>query len=301
MPSSNDPDQFREYPGHLPINLHNSTCVYCGVVLTASNTTKEHVIGRRFVPKGKLDGWWNLIVRACESCNRIKQDLEDDISAITIAPDAAGRLTTHDPVHQAEAARKGRGSFSRRTGRAVADSSEQLKIEAPFGPGAWIKAEFTAPPQIDRERLFHLARLQIRAFFYLLTYDKSRKTGKFWHDGCYLVEHVIRADWGNALIRRFADAVRTWEPRFIATGADGFFRVAIRRHPTAGCFSWALEWNQNYRIVGFFGDRQVAQDIVNSLPALEAHTIAEGGGNYVRYRQNVALKNEDDRLFEFPS
>lgn len=298
--SSDGTDEIREHPAHLPINLHNSTCVYCGVVLTTDNTTKEHVIGRRFVPKGKLDGWWNLIVRACETCNRIKRDLEDDISAITMAPDAGGRLTTHDPIHQIEAVRKGHGSFSRRTGKLVADSTEQIKVEAPLGPGR-VRVDFTAPPQIAQERLFHLARWQIRAFFYLLTYDESKKTGKFWHEGCYFVAHATRSDWGNALIRGFAGTVRAWEPRLVAIGADGFFRVAIRRHPTAGCFSWALEWNQNYRIVGFFGDRKVADDLFNALPALETHTITEGEGHYFRIRKNVALKDEEDSLFEVPT
>lgn len=294
-------NDFREHPGNAPIALLNDTCVYCGVALTSGNATKEHVVGRRFVPKGKLDGWWNLIVRACQTCNGIKADLENDISAITLASDASGRFATSDASHHAEAVRKARLSLSRRTGKPVRDSSEHLKVEAAVGPGIRIKAEFIAPPQLEVDRIFHLARLQVRAFFYWLTYDEASRKGKWWHEGCYLVEHAIRADWGNALLRGFADTVSPWEPRVIATGADGFFRVAIRRQPTTGCFSWALEWNQNYRIVGFFGDRQAAQDIVNALPALEAQTIAQGGGDYVRIRQNVALTEEDDKLFVWPS
>jgi len=294
-------NDFREHPGNAPIALLNLTCVYCGVELTSGNATKEHVVGRRFVPKGKLDGWWNLIVRACQTCNGIKADLENDISAITLASNASGRFATSDASHRAEAVRKGRRSLSRRTGKPVRDSSEQLKVEAALGPGIQISAEFIGPPQLEVDRIFHLARLHVRAFFYWLTYDKASRKGKWWHEGCYFVEHAIRADWGNPLIRGFADTVSSWEPRIIATTADGFFRVAIRRHPVAGCFSWALEWNQNYRIVGFFGDHRVAQDIVNALPALEAQTIAQSSGDLVRIRHNVALKEEVDKLFVWPS
>ena len=42
------------------------------------------MIGRRFVPKGKLNNQWNLIVRVCIKCNNKKSDLEDDISAISM-------------------------------------------------------------------------------------------------------------------------------------------------------------------------------------------------------------------------
>lgn len=293
-------EDFFERPAHLPIVLDNRTCVYCGVELTPEITTKEHVIGRRFAPKGKLDGWWNLIVRACDSCNRIKRELEDDISAITLGPDASGRLATDDPLHRAEALRKGRHSFSRRTKKLVAESVEKLNITASFFGGV-LTTEFVSPPQIELDRIFHLARLQVRAFFYFLTYDEPKKVGKFWQEGCYYVEHVNRADWGNPLLRGFADAVKDWEPRLIAVGADGFFKVAIRRHPTEGCFSWALEWNQNYRIIGFFGDKRLAQQIVNSLPPLEMVSIGEKeNGDYVRYRAEVPLRDEDDTLFDWP-
>ena len=35
--------------------LRNLTCPYCGVAIDAKTATKEHVVGRRFVPKGTLD------------------------------------------------------------------------------------------------------------------------------------------------------------------------------------------------------------------------------------------------------
>src|SRR5438067_12808695 len=81
---------LNSWPHNRAIVLKNETCVYCGSELTAGNCTKEHVIGRKFVPKGKLHEEWNLIVRACTSCNHTKSDLEDDISAISLPPDACG-------------------------------------------------------------------------------------------------------------------------------------------------------------------------------------------------------------------
>lgn len=73
------------------IVLRNVACVYCGTSLTKETTTRDHVIGRRFVPKGKFAARWNLIINACEPCNNGKAELEDDISAITLQPDLWGR------------------------------------------------------------------------------------------------------------------------------------------------------------------------------------------------------------------
>ena len=48
---------LKSLPDNSVIRLHNVTCVYCGSELTKDITTREHVIGRRFVPKGKLHGY----------------------------------------------------------------------------------------------------------------------------------------------------------------------------------------------------------------------------------------------------
>ena len=64
-----------KYSKALVIRLNNISCPYCGVMLTCETTDKEHVIGRRFVPKGKLNGNWNLVVNACRTCSGIKADL----------------------------------------------------------------------------------------------------------------------------------------------------------------------------------------------------------------------------------
>ncbi len=83
----------------------------------------------------------------------------------------------------------------------------------------------------------------------------------------------------------------------LGIGADGFFKIAIRRHPTAECWSWALEWNKNYRIIGFFGDRAAAEKIAHGLPRLKVKSIAEGPDSFVRYHLETVLLDEEDRLF----
>src|SRR5439155_11752848 len=118
--------------------------------------TKEHVIGRRFVPRVLLKGEWNVIVRACEACNHAKSDLEDDISAITLQPDVWGRHPTNHPIRDTEARRKAEKSKSRRTNKVVAQSAEHLDIQLPFGPGVEMTFGFVSPPQLDEDRVYRL-------------------------------------------------------------------------------------------------------------------------------------------------
>ena len=100
---------MKRYNPKSPIRLANVNCPYCGRDLTDKTRTKEHVISKRFVPKGTFDGSWNLILNACRACNNAKSDLEDDISAITMQPDPFGRFA--DPKLQSEAERKRRNSM----------------------------------------------------------------------------------------------------------------------------------------------------------------------------------------------
>lgn len=214
------------------IKLDNMTCVYCGRPINAEPSDIDHVIGRRFVPRGKLKNKWNLQVRAHKSCNRIKSDLEDDISAITMQPDVAGRYARADEVLVSEAMRKARSS-SRRTGKPVKESSEELVISGSLRPGLEMTVKLTGPPQIDSDRILELSRLHIMAFFYWVTYNPDSKTGTFLP--VFYILGAPRSDWGNLVHRAFMDAVVDWEPRVLGIGASGFFKIAIRRHPSAEC------------------------------------------------------------------
>lgn len=289
---------LKELPDNKVIRLDNVTCVYCGAALTKETTTREHVIGRRFVPKGKLHGYWNLIVNACRTCNGFKSDLEDDISAITMQPDVFGRYGHEDEAGASEAARKAERAFSRRTKKPVKDSQEQMSINVPLGQGASMSFKFTGPPQADRNRVFDLARLQIMGFFYWITFDQESRRGHFWRGGFYPVLEANHSDWGNPVHRAFADAVVEWEPRVFAINADGFYRIALRKHPEADCWSWALEWNHAMRVIGFCGDRRAVQDVAAAFPKLEAQTISQGPEAILRSRVETPLgEDEDDELF----
>lgn len=120
------------HPANQAIRLRNVICPYCGCDLTSANTTKEHVVGRRFVPKGKLNGHWNLIVDACGPCNNRKADLENDISAITLHSEHGEAHPDYDDDAKADARRKAANAISRRTKKPVKDSHESMKLDAPL-------------------------------------------------------------------------------------------------------------------------------------------------------------------------
>jgi len=277
--------------------LDNETCVYCGTVLNAVEATEDHVIGRRFIPKGKLHGQWNLIIGACKQCNGRKSSLENDISAITLQADGRGRFAETDSKLAVEAARKAWGSVSQRTGKLVKDSFEQVKIKTLAAPGLEIDFSMTSPPQTDSNRIFELSRLQLMAFFFWVTYNPTTKRGGYWLGDFMPVLEASRSDWGNCVHRTFMQTVANWEPRILAISADGYFKVAIRKHPEAPCWSWALEWNQKYRIVGFFGAQDPAAKLAKTFPKLKAVKIAQSGNDWVAYRIEIPLKDEDDKLF----
>jgi hypothetical protein len=44
------------------VRLYNSTCVFCSRPFGKEvKRTADHIVGRRFVPRGSLNGHWNLI------------------------------------------------------------------------------------------------------------------------------------------------------------------------------------------------------------------------------------------------
>lgn len=282
-----------------PIILDNITCVYCGCELIAESNTKEHVIGRRFVPKGSLNQQWNLFVRACKECNSTKSDLEDDISAITMQKNAWGEHVDENKVLSDEALRKGKNSYSNLTGKPVESSHERIQIHSEFSEGITLEFGFTAPPQIEDSRIFSLARMQIMAFFYYLTFNKDIKKGGFWREGFYAVFQTQKLDWGNDILISFMNAVVKWEPRWLGYGASGYFKCAIRRHPSAECWSWALEWNKNYRIIGFFGDREAAYSLIDTFPTITPETISKGKDHHLLYHSEKQLHEKDDVLFSW--
>jgi hypothetical protein len=286
-------------PKHRVVK-RSTLCAYCGTPLAPfKGGEDEHVIGRRFVPKGTLSGQWNLIVRSCPQCNDHKADLEDDLSAITMQPDGLGRFAADDDRLRTEAVRKAR-TRNRWTQQRVSEPNPPFVVEGNFG-AARISFSFISPAQPDERRMFELARLQLVGFFSMLTYDDAAKRGYFWTGQYAPVVIARREDWGNPRLLWIDTTSENWEYRLHAVTADGFYKLWIRRRlGEPAVWSWAMEWNQNFRLAGFFGDTDVLREILKGLPALDIETISEGPNQWLRVRTEVPLAEEDDVLFTNP-
>lgn len=206
-----------------------------------------------------------------------------------------------DSLAQAEAQRKGTKSVSRKTGKPVAESSASLTVRAKIGAIGEMTGDFTAPPQLDDARAYDLARLQMIGFFYFLTYERAKNVGHYWAGGFYPVHGTIKSDWGNPVHRAFMKEVATWDYRLILTTASGYYRALIRRHPVKDCWSWAVEWNDCYRLVGFFGDLAAAKEVADKFPSVPVHSILESPNRWLRYRTEEPLNEEEDILFHVQS
>ena len=287
--------QFTQSGYAKPVVLDNATCIYCGTPLSSQNRTKEHVIGRRFVPTGSLDGQWNLIAGACSCCNGRKADLEDDISAITMA--ALAKSPSIPNSAQEKIARKLTKSHSRRTGKPVSQSTESLSIEGKLNPSCTVSFGLIGPPQVDEQRAYQLAQCHAMGLFYYLTYNQEAAKGGFWPGEFLPLSHVSSHDWGNTLHRAFMQEVAAWHPRLLVTTAAGHFKAAIRKHPSSECWSWALEWNGAHRLIGFFGAREAAETVSNSLPRPQMKIIHQDAHMTRRCRMEVPLMEDEDIMF----
>ncbi|PSU86428.1 hypothetical protein C0W42_20725 [Photobacterium kishitanii] len=278
------------------VRLNNVTCTYCGVDITKNNDSKEHVIGRKFVPKGAFDNQWNLIVQACKSCNGKKSDLENDISAITL--DLCSKF--HPDVSELviiESKRKSDNCFSRQTKKLVKNSSISDKITLPFCKEVEMNFSYQAPAQLDDVRCFDLARYHLMAFFYFITFNDKTMKGGFWQEGYHPVFQAHYSDWGNVQQISFMNKVRDWELRWKGITANGFFKIIIKKHPSKKCWSWALEWNKSYRLVGFFGCRKTAEEVVKNIPPLQWKVLNNEQERKQYYREENTLDAFDDILF----
>lgn len=286
-------DRFlRHHPSDKPLRLRNVTCVYCGVAFGPDvKRTKEHVVGRDFVPEVDFSKQWNLIVNACEHCNNAKSDLEGELAAISMQPDGFGRFTDEDERLPSQAKRKGQGAVSSCTGKPVSESHERLTVKGQLMPGVNVSLGFIGPPQPNWDRAIRLAEFHLRAFFYLITYNRQVRRGG-GPSGCYAPLSIAsKQDWENAVMQAFQHQVAGWAFRVHALIADGYFKLVIRRQEDAALWAWALEWNRNVRLIGFLGDEALVRSAVTELPPLPTSKD---------YRSEVSLPEDEDRLFDGP-
>jgi hypothetical protein len=281
-----------------PARLQNLVCAYCGEPLTEESRNEEHVIGRRFVPRGKTHLSWNVILWVCRPCNVTKSRLEDDISAITMQPDGFGRFSVDDPVLREEARRKASRSFSERTKKPVATSSETIAVELPAPAGISASISMTSPPQVENSRLWELSHYHLRGFFSFLSYDAETKRIGTWYGQVHPVICSRRTDWGNSLHTSFMQQVADWQPQLVADGlAGGYFKVAVRKHPDKHVWSWALEWNQNFRLIGYLGNDEDVDPEFDRLDKVTVRQMSQADGSVIRLRGEVELGPDQDRMF----
>lgn len=285
-------------PKHRVVK-RNVVCPYCDRAFGPGlPSEEEHVIGRRFVPKGTLAGQWNLVLRACGKCNDDKADLESDISAITMQPDAEQQFAAKDLRLAAEAQRKGQ-TINRRTGRFVSEVEAAPSITM-CSPGLSFSFSFVQPAQLDQDRLHRLAWMQLIGFFFMLTYDEQAQRGHYWVGEFAPIVTVRREDWGNPHLRWIEQVSADWALRLQAITADGFFKALIRRRlGEPPVWSWALEWNQNYRLAGFMGEESTLRGLLADLPDLGMRVLEDSPERRLRFRQEIPLAEADDTLFRW--
>lgn len=92
--------------------------------------------------------------------------------------------------------------------------------------------------------------------------------------------------------------VLDWELALYGETATGFFKVIIRKKPESICWSWALEWNKNYRVIGLFGNKASIESFNSILPASEAKTVYKNKEESISFRREVLLPEDEDILFK---
>lgn len=278
---------------HAPsLEGSNACCIYCGTFLRGEKppeSDKEHLIARNFVPTGTLDGQaFNFLFRSCRPCNARKATAERHVSSITLFNSPA-RLENKDV--DVLAIRKGRGDFHpQKRGVKIENAHEQLSIARSFGPLS-MTFGLVGPPQLDMRQVGELALSHIQGLFALICTEDYRDAAKMrllpqeqviWFD-CYTHE-----DWGNPKAIEIANRVRDWDCFANINTAQGYFKAILRRSEQD--WFWALEWNQQLRLVGGIGGNRM--ELFERLPDEGWFPSPRG-----RTRKNAPLDPMNDHLF----
>ena len=278
-----------------PIILDNRACAYCGYEFDGDvPVTRDHLVARRFVPKGTMANQWNLLINACPRCNVEKSDLEGEISAASMLPWPG--VVSSDAARR-EWLRKAKGQMSSDTGRPIVDSAIRRDIDVELGPSTTATFNIVGPPQVDGARIERLAGFHLTGLFYLLTWSEEKRVGRRWIGSFGLCCWSRRTDWGNVSFQGFTSLSRTWDVRAVLRSGAEHFKMMLRRHPDQLVWAWALEWNQNFRCVGFLGDDQHVLASMDQVPVPQAREIKRDGDWVLTVREEVPLSEGDDLLF----
>lgn len=286
---------------HRLASKSNQHCLYCGVLVgegSSVESDKEHLIGRRFVPAGAMEGTaFNFIFRACRECNARKAAAERHISSVSLFTSPARGTDSHA---DAIARQKGARDFHpRRRGTLVQNAYETSEVRHQFGP-ATFRFNLAAPPQLIEDEVFLLASMQVQALFSLVTTlrpDDPAELRLLPLEQIIALGFFVASDWGNPQLIEVARRARPWQPRVQIVSARGFFRALVRRSDNDGeGWFWALEWNNSVRIAGAITLPGASSSLFDSLPSLGWSPLPDGTG---RIRLETPLTPEQDTLFEW--
>lgn len=279
----------------------NDVCIYCNRRFDDSDVvvTKEHLVGRNFVPRGSLDGGrsFNFIFNACQQCNNDKSALEGHISAITqfMSPAVAENAAFGE-----RAIAKSLREIHPWTGRPIANSFHESAVQM-RGAGLGIKVGFVGPPQADREMVSRLALRHVQGLYALVTNpDRTLAPLTLLFPGwVYILGHYIRSDWGNGHAITASDFVRDWTVRARIITAGGYFQAMLRRDTAElGTWFWALEWNRYMRVIGGITYDGQLPSFMRDLPELHWVEARTSTGAVFRSRREQPLDEEPDDLFD---
>jgi hypothetical protein len=283
------------------ISIANRFCPYCAKEVFNTDCTKDHVIARKFVPEGTMADAFNIQFRCHSRCNGNKARLEDDISAITMMPDSDGNYARDDERLIRSSRRKAEGSISHATKRKVASSQSAIEIEYEHSIGAKLKFELTGSPYLDPLRVRQLAYLQMQGVHFFQTYSKQTRCGSYIPYSEFKVASFLpRNDWGNPVAIEFAKQLQQWEPLLHMVTADGYFCCQKRKLPDHDVWAWALEWNEAYRVFGFWGDTRKSAELIETIPEPEPTFWFGDKVNGLASREEIPLDPSQDFMFANP-
>ncbi|HED54462.1 MAG TPA: hypothetical protein ENJ00_09735 [Phycisphaerales bacterium] len=102
-------------------------------------------------------------------------------------------------------------------------------------------------------------------------------------------------------MKAFQAMLSIWQHRVYAIGADGYFKMVLRRSPDERpLWAWAVEWNMNYRVIGFVGEPAAMQDAFRSLPALDSRVVEKTPECTTYVREERGIEPDADRMFDPP-
>jgi hypothetical protein len=302
MPTTREPFRYRQgQPAnwfHDDPGESNQYCPYCCAYVgrdARMPSDKEHLIARRFVPQGYLEGTdFNFIFRACIRCNQEKAQAERHVSSITLYNSPARALDERlDEIARRKAAHD---YHPDKPGVPVHAAGQTHDLT--FG-GTSVRMTFNliSPPQANEDAICLLACRHIQGLFALMTTEDPRertKTKVLPPSQGIIFGHYIHSDWGNERIKEAMRRVQDWPCYANISSAKGHFKATLRRSPDGSDWFWALEWNMFLRVIGGISATGAAPITLDNLPQPSWYALPDGR---TRVRQEVPLPEHQDTLF----